>query len=174
MGFVDGSSAKAVQPGERCRAIAKAGAGRRVTKATLGFASCEAQVKRGLNADARLDETIERFGRGLVADSLARGVIIVDRTSSKTVKEDLANDLQRLRDGLDDNLKDVTTRIQIMAVTRSLPARKVSARCLRPSSRRRVMINPAGPIAYVASRAQAVGVCTRLRDTSCVRFSSIG
>lgn len=77
----------------------------------LGFASFEAQVKRGLNADARLDETIERFGKVLAANRDARGVIIVDPTSSKTVKEDLASDLQRLRDGLDNNLKDVTNRV---------------------------------------------------------------
>lgn len=77
----------------------------------LGFATFEAQVKRGLKADARLDETIERFGKALAADPDARGVIIVDRTSSQTVKEELAGDLQRLRDGLDDDLKEVTTRV---------------------------------------------------------------
>jgi len=78
----------------------------------LGFFKFEAQAKKGLRVGPRLDETIDRFGRALAADLSSRGVIVVDQTTSHpAVKDQLRIDLQRLRDGRDDDLKEVTIRV---------------------------------------------------------------
>jgi hypothetical protein len=47
----------------------------------LGFATFEAQVKRGLNADARLDETIERFGNCDLQPALNIGAQVLRLTA---------------------------------------------------------------------------------------------
>jgi tetratricopeptide (TPR) repeat protein len=90
---------------------AETGGGGDDVSVELGFHDFEAQAKHGLRVGPRLDEAVNRFARVLGADPSARGVIVVDQTSSPAVKDQLRVDLQRLRDGRDDDLKDVTVRV---------------------------------------------------------------
>lgn len=59
----------------------------------------ECQAKRGLSADARLDEAIELFANGLPEHNEELGIILVDDSSAGTVRVNLRDDLTLLRQG---------------------------------------------------------------------------
>lgn len=76
----------------------------------------EIQAKHGLNADERLQETIERF-----ADRLAPGrfgILVVDRGSSGTITRDFRKALERWRNGQDAELPD-TLRKRLAVLQRT-------------------------------------------------------
>ncbi len=82
----------------------------RLEFASPGF-SLEVQTKRGLRADERLDEAIDRFAMGLAADADVVVVLLLDRTASRPVREHLREDLRRLEQGRTDGLRPVTRRV---------------------------------------------------------------
>lgn len=67
----------------------------------------DAQAKKGLRADDSFRDTIDRFADGLTEYENRRFVLVVDGTSSSTIRDDLKQDLERLRGGRYDGLSDV-------------------------------------------------------------------
>lgn len=71
----------------------------------------EVQVKRGLNADSRFWETIEKIANGLAGNPELRIVLVVDSTASRPIKEDLRRSLTRYARGRTDALDQLTERV---------------------------------------------------------------
>src|SRR5258708_1194877 len=71
----------------------------------------EVQAKRGLSADARLNETLDHFVSGLVKDPLVHCILAIDPTASRPIQTHLLDDLNRLRQGREDRLHPVTQKV---------------------------------------------------------------
>lgn len=67
----------------------------------------EVQVKRGLNR-AKLWDDLLALCAGLAEDGKLHGVLLVDSSTSPTIRNDLKGDLERLRGGRRDQLKEIT------------------------------------------------------------------
>lgn len=67
----------------------------------------DSQVKKGLSADAAFRETIDRFAEGLSEFENRHFVLVVDNTTSRTIRNNLKQDLDRMRNGRYDGLTDV-------------------------------------------------------------------
>jgi hypothetical protein len=78
----------------------------------------EVQAKRGLNADARLNEAIDRFVSGLVEDPHVHCILAIDPTASRPIQTHLLNDLNRLRQGREDKIHPVTQKMLHRIATR--------------------------------------------------------
>jgi tetratricopeptide (TPR) repeat protein len=71
----------------------------------------EVQVKRGLNADARFWEAIDKIAEGLAEDPQLRIVLVVDPTASRPIKDDFRRSLIRYARGRTDALDQLTQRV---------------------------------------------------------------
>lgn len=71
----------------------------------------EVQVKKGLRSGSDLWESLSKMASSIEAGTIDYGVLIVSPTSSKTITEELANDIARLGDGRDDNLSSIATQL---------------------------------------------------------------
>jgi hypothetical protein len=71
----------------------------------------EVQAKRGLRADWRLDEAIDRFATGLAANPGMIAILAVDPTASRSVRVHLREDLRRVEQGRTDGLRPVTQEL---------------------------------------------------------------
>jgi tetratricopeptide (TPR) repeat protein len=76
-----------------------------------GGVQAEVQVKGGLAGDDRLLDAVANLAMGLAADETLWGVLVVDESSSRPVREQLEVDLRRLAGGRGDGLYAVTTKI---------------------------------------------------------------
>jgi tetratricopeptide (TPR) repeat protein len=70
----------------------------------------EAQVKRGLDRSS-LRDVLRRFAGVLAADVTAEVLLIVDETTSRTIRSDLRLDLRRIAQGRSDGLKPITIEV---------------------------------------------------------------
>jgi tetratricopeptide (TPR) repeat protein len=70
----------------------------------------EAQVKRGLDRSS-LRDVVRRFAAALAADVTAEVLLIVDETTSRTIRFDLRLDLRRIAQGRSDELKPITIEV---------------------------------------------------------------
>ncbi len=75
-----------------------------------GF-SIEVQSKRGLERGKKFDDTVRRLIIGLVRNPDLRCVLLVNSTTSGTIREDFRNDVLRLGDGRTDELKEITKSV---------------------------------------------------------------
>ncbi|HEY2070371.1 MAG TPA: NACHT domain-containing protein [Rhizomicrobium sp.] len=67
----------------------------------------EAQVKRGLRADARLWDALLALAQGVHAGTIDYGVLVLSPDSSGTIQNELATDLMRIGDGRTDGLRSL-------------------------------------------------------------------
>lgn len=89
----------------------------------------EVQAKRGLSADARLNETLDHFVSGLVKDPLVHCILAIDPTASRPIQTHLLDDLNRLRQGREDRLLPVTQKVlRYIATKGSHSARELAQR----------------------------------------------
>lgn len=89
----------------------------------------EVQAKRGLSADARLNETLDHFVSGLVKDPLVHCILAIDPTASRPIQTHLLDDLNRLRQGREDRLHPVTQKVlRYIATKGSHSARELAQR----------------------------------------------
>lgn len=89
----------------------------------------EVQAKRGLNADARLHETIDKFVAGLERDPDVYCILAIDPTAGRSIRTHLLDDLDRLRQGREDGLHKITQEIlHRIAVKGSRPAHELARR----------------------------------------------
>lgn len=65
------------------------------------------QVKKGLRRSNEFRETIDRFVEGLSDQERRHFVLVVDKSASGTIRDDLRRDLQRMRGGRFDDLTDI-------------------------------------------------------------------
>lgn len=72
----------------------------------------EVQAKHGLTAGQKLDEVIAKIRDAGDEFSTTKVVLVVDRTSSKTILRDVRADLERFRSGREDSLKAEFVRIK--------------------------------------------------------------
>lgn len=78
---------------------------------TQGGSIIEVQAKHGLARGSKFDDTVHRIITGLVADPLLRGVLLVDSTTSGTIRNEFRNQVLRLADGRTDGIKEITQEI---------------------------------------------------------------
>jgi tetratricopeptide (TPR) repeat protein len=71
----------------------------------------EIQVKRGLKADARFWDAVDRLVDGLAADPNLLAILVVDQTASEPVRENFRKDLIRFARGRSDALDGLTSRV---------------------------------------------------------------
>lgn len=71
----------------------------------------EVQAKRGLRADRRLDETIDKFAEGLTNDSTIHCILAINSTASTPIRDKLRQDLDRIRQGRQDQLHHLTQQV---------------------------------------------------------------
>jgi len=89
----------------------------------------EVQAKRGLSADARLNETIDHFVSGLIKDPHVHCILAIDPTASRPIQTHLLDDLNRLRQGREDRLHPVTQKVLRYLETKGLhSARELAQR----------------------------------------------
>jgi hypothetical protein len=81
-----------------------------------GF-TIELQAKYGLTRGERFDEPVRRLIRGLIQNPDLRCVLLVDSTTSGTIRDDFRGDVLRLADGRSDNLKDITRHVLSLFAT---------------------------------------------------------
>lgn len=82
----------------------------------------EVQAKHGLQKGHDFWSAIIGLARGLERDPSLYGVVITDSTASRTIKEQLRNDLQRLAQGRADNLKPITKEVIARLVAEGIAA----------------------------------------------------
>lgn len=76
--------------------------------------SIDVQTKHGCNRDVLRDAVLAML-RGLRADTAARAALIIDDTSSLTIRSDFRADIEQLAGGRDDNLHDIAAEIVHLA-----------------------------------------------------------
>src|SRR5215213_4230061 len=69
----------------------------------------EIQCKHGAKKDQQFTDAFLRAARGLDSDPNLRAVLMVDSSSSGTIKDDLRSDIVRLGMGRTDNLKPISS-----------------------------------------------------------------
>lgn len=72
----------------------------------------EMQVKKGLKRGDKLWSALENLARGIAKNLKEVGVLVVCENSSGPVKNDLRKDIERIGDGRDDGLKDISTEFK--------------------------------------------------------------
>lgn len=90
----------------------------------------EVQAKGGLSADRRFYETLDRFFTGLMCDSSLRLILAVDPRASKPIRQDLRHDLNRLRQGRTDGLRQFTEKVLAYLGSHGAPEPAMLARHL--------------------------------------------
>jgi NACHT domain len=80
----------------------------------------ELQAKHGLQKD-KLWEPLIKLGQGLQENPQLYGVLLIDTTASKIIREDLRNNLIRLGQGRTDKLKPITQEARQKFVKANLP-----------------------------------------------------
>uniref|UniRef100_B8HW60 NB-ARC domain protein n=1 Tax=Cyanothece sp. (strain PCC 7425 / ATCC 29141) TaxID=395961 RepID=B8HW60_CYAP4 len=80
----------------------------------------ELQAKHGLQKN-KLWEPLIKLAKGLQEDPELYGVILIDSTASKIIREDLRKDLLRLGQQRSDNLKDITRETRSKLNNAGLP-----------------------------------------------------
>jgi len=88
----------------------------------------ELQAKRGLERDKRLWEALLPLAKGIADDHMDAGILAVCPNSSRTVKEELAEDIRRLGTGRTDNLRDIGRDFSEQLTAASLDIRVVCSR----------------------------------------------
>ena len=88
----------------------------------------ELQAKRGLERDKRLWEALLPLAKGIADDCMDAGILAVCPNSSRTVKEELAEDIRRLGTGRTDNLRDIGRDFSEQLTAASLDIRVVCSR----------------------------------------------
>jgi hypothetical protein len=76
-----------------------------------GGTEVEVQVKKGVRKDAKLWDALLRLAEGLKQGAELLGVLVVDSTASKAVRTRLGQDLDRLSEGRNDHLADITKEL---------------------------------------------------------------
>jgi hypothetical protein len=76
--------------------------------------SIDVQTKHGCNRDVLRDAVLAML-RGLRADTAARAALIIDDTSSLTIRSDFRTDIEQLAGGREDNLHDIAAEIVHLA-----------------------------------------------------------
>jgi len=71
----------------------------------------EIQVKKRARNDSNFRDALVRLAQGLKRDPKLLGVIVVGPSSSRTIREDLRQDVKRLSEGRHDHLKRITTEL---------------------------------------------------------------
>lgn len=71
----------------------------------------EVQVKHGLQKNGDFWATLLNLSKGIANDSNLHAVLLVDTTTSLTIRDNLRNDLVRLAEGRDDELKPITKEL---------------------------------------------------------------
>src|SRR5688572_7333995 len=71
----------------------------------------EVQAKHGLTRGEKFDEAMLRMGLALAADSGLRCVLLVDSTTSGTIREEFRTDIVRAAEGRADGLKEITRSV---------------------------------------------------------------
>lgn len=69
----------------------------------------EIQVKKRARNDSKLWDALLRLAQGLKREPKLLGVLVVGPSSSRTIREDLRQDIGRLSEGRHDHLKRITT-----------------------------------------------------------------
>jgi hypothetical protein len=72
----------------------------------------ELQAKHGLKKNEKFWEALTRLIRGLADNSLLYGVLLTDSTASSTIRDELREDIIRLGQGREDNLKTITQEVR--------------------------------------------------------------
>jgi tetratricopeptide (TPR) repeat protein len=98
----------------------------------------EAQAKRGLNL-TRLRDVVAEFARSLAAQPGSDVLLVVDDTSSKTIRSDLRDDLRRIAQGRRDYLKPITREVL------NVIARAGASDCYRVAGRMHIVDLPLEP-----------------------------
>jgi hypothetical protein len=109
-------------------AMETGGAGDDLRIELLDSCHIELQVKHGLQRGADLWDALFKLIDGIEQNSALRGVLLVDGSSSGTVKEDLRLDIERLGNGRDDDLKPISTDFLARFKTRNMTDLKVLRR----------------------------------------------
>lgn len=72
-----------------------------------GGKCCDVQVKRGLRRGEDLWKSLLAMGAAISEGKIDFGVLVVSSSSSKTIREELANAIPRIGDGRTDNLSEI-------------------------------------------------------------------
>ncbi len=88
----------------------------------------EVQAKRRAIANMELFKTIEKIGAMLQTNQTWRGALICGTSSSASVRDQLRIDIERLADGRDDDLSEVTARLTEHLNCANLDLRSLAAR----------------------------------------------
>jgi len=88
----------------------------------------EVQVKKGLQSGDQLWNPLINLAKAINNNVINYGVLIVSPTSSKTIRENLAKDIERLGNGRGDNLSDIATKLVNKLKGLNLP---ISCSCIR-------------------------------------------
>lgn len=80
----------------------------------------ELQAKHGLQKGKLFDPLI-KLGQGILNNPQLYGVLLTDSTASRTIRENLRNDLKRLGQGRTDQLKSITQEVQQKFASENLP-----------------------------------------------------
>jgi predicted Zn-dependent protease len=70
----------------------------------------EVQSKHGLKGQKSLEQTVLSISSGCTPSATAMIVLVVDPTSSSSIRFDFRKDLERLRSGRQDDLRDITRK----------------------------------------------------------------
>lgn len=90
----------------------------------------EVQAKKGLKRGQNLWSALHSIAEAIHKGELTQGVLVVDSSSSRTIHEDLADDIMRLGQGRTDLLKDISEEWVRRLKEASIPVQKV-CRCMR-------------------------------------------
>jgi hypothetical protein len=85
----------------------------------------EIQVKKGLHDSSRLWSPLIDLAHAIYNKQIAFGLLIVCPNSSKTVRDDLANDLVRFADGRTDGCKNISKKLLTRLEQEKIPFQEV-------------------------------------------------
>ena len=109
-------------------AVETGGAGDDLAITFVDGSVAEIQIKRGLTRGPRLWPALMKLSAAIADNSIGYGVLIVSPDSSGTIRDELANDIQRLGDGQFDGLKNITVDFRGRLAKAGLPIQDVCKR----------------------------------------------
>lgn len=136
-------------------AVETGGAGDDLAITFIDGSVAEIQIKRGLTRGSRLWPALMKLSAAIADNSIGHGVLIVCPDSSGTIRDELANDIQRLGDGQFEGLKDITVEFRRRLEKGGLPVQEVCKR-LRIHTMNCLSVNAAS---IVGARAFLRHVC---------------
>lgn len=101
------------------------GSGDDIACTLSGGSVVEIQVKKGLTATERLWSALSALAKGVSNDSCDYGILVVCPSSSATVRDKLARDIERIGSGRTDNISDIGKKWLGRMQKLDLPAQQV-------------------------------------------------